>query len=110
MPAEVLRCDGEKMKRRLRSAAEQGVIVVLRKKLGVEEAKAAILATALLKDPKCRVARTLGNVWGDLVSLCWEEKGLRGSQGQAWNSDHEGKEAGNHLLASKQPVDFPDEK
>ena len=43
MPAGVLRCDGEKMKRRRRSAAEQDAMVVLRKRSGVEEAKAAII-------------------------------------------------------------------
>lgn len=78
MPAEVLRCDGEKMKRRLRSAAEQDVMVVLRKKLGVEEAKAAILGDGAAGGPSemHRVTRTPGNVWGDPVPSCWEEKGL----------------------------------
>lgn len=59
MPAEVLRCDGEKMKRRLRSAAEQGVIVVLRKKLGVE-AKAAILAEGSEMQSRSYAGQRLG--------------------------------------------------
>ena len=91
MPAEVLKCDGEKMRRRLRSAAEQDAMMVLRKKLGVEEAKAAILGdpgygAAEGPSEMHGVTRPLGNVWGDRVPSCWE-KGRRGSQGQAWNSD-----------------------
>jgi hypothetical protein len=81
VPAEVLRCDGEKMKRRLRSAAEQDAMMVLRKKIGVEEAKAAILGdlgygAAEGPSEMHGVTRPLGNVWGDLVLSRWE-KGRR---------------------------------
>ena len=89
---------------------------MLRKKLGVEEAKAAILGDGAAEGPSemHRVTRAPGNVWGDLVPSCWEEKGLLRSTRLARTGLEQrparGKEAGNHLAASKQPVDFPDEK
>ena len=63
----------------------------------MEEAKAAILgygAATTIKDRRTlqNAQSRLGTWRWNLVPSCWEEKGLRGSQGQPWKSDqHEGE-------------------